>query len=201
MFSLNTLVRRACLQCGYLLKPGAPRVEIYTMCGISPAHAQPARAHQSGVYIRLLLKGFHCLVTECVGFPGGSVVKDSPASAGDVHSIPGSGRCPRGGNGNLSGKFHGQRSRAGYSLRGRKESDSTEGLSTHRLSVCCWHQDAKFGGSKQKRRVPRSFPFLKTQVSSSRYHAHIPCSLSSWGSVSAKFPDGQLSSQTCWVIA
>ena len=35
------------------------------------------------------------------GFPGGSVVKNPPASAGDVVSIPGSGRPPGEGNGNL----------------------------------------------------------------------------------------------------
>ena len=34
------------------------------------------------------------------GFPGGSEVKHLPASIGDVGSIPGSGRSPRGGNGN-----------------------------------------------------------------------------------------------------
>ena len=34
------------------------------------------------------------------GFPGGSGVKNSPANAGDAGSIPGSGRSPRGGNGN-----------------------------------------------------------------------------------------------------
>ena len=37
------------------------------------------------------------------GFPGGSVVKNLPANAGDsgdASSIPGSGRCPGGGNGN-----------------------------------------------------------------------------------------------------
>ena len=33
-------------------------------------------------------------------FPGGSVVKNPPADAGDVGSIPGSGRSPREGNGN-----------------------------------------------------------------------------------------------------
>ena len=36
-----------------------------------------------------------------MGFPGGSVVKNSPASAGNVGSIPGSGRSPREGNSNL----------------------------------------------------------------------------------------------------
>ena len=34
------------------------------------------------------------------GFPGGSVVKNSPANAGDSGSIPGSGRYPGEGNGN-----------------------------------------------------------------------------------------------------
>ena len=33
--------------------------------------------------------------------PGGSVVKNSSANAGDAGSIPGSGRSPREGNGNL----------------------------------------------------------------------------------------------------
>ena len=36
-----------------------------------------------------------------VGFPSDSVVKNLPASARDVGSIPGSGRCPGIGNGNL----------------------------------------------------------------------------------------------------
>ena len=35
-----------------------------------------------------------------LGFPDGSVVKESAYSAGDVGSIPGSGRSPGGGNGN-----------------------------------------------------------------------------------------------------
>ena len=35
-----------------------------------------------------------------MGFPGGSVVKNPPANAGDVGSLPGSGRFPGGGNGN-----------------------------------------------------------------------------------------------------
>ena len=34
-------------------------------------------------------------------FPGGPVVKNSPANSGDLGSIPGSGRSPGGGNGNL----------------------------------------------------------------------------------------------------
>ena len=35
-----------------------------------------------------------------VGFPGGSTVKNPPANAGDMRSIPGSGRSPGEGNGN-----------------------------------------------------------------------------------------------------
>ena len=35
------------------------------------------------------------------GFPGGLVVKNLPANAGDTGSIPGSGRSPGEGNGNF----------------------------------------------------------------------------------------------------
>ena len=53
-----------------------------------------------------------------MGFPGGSVVKNPPANAGDVGLIPGSGRSPGAGNGNpflRACPFHGQRILAGYS--------------------------------------------------------------------------------------
>ena len=65
-----------------------------------------------------------------MGFPGGSVVKNPPANAGDAGSIPGSGRSPGGGNGNplqysCLENSHGQRSLVGYSPWGHKESDST----------------------------------------------------------------------------
>ena len=40
------------------------------------------------------------LIIVYLGFPGGSVVKNPPASAGDAGLIPGSGRCPGEGNGN-----------------------------------------------------------------------------------------------------
>ena len=75
-------------------------------------------------------------------FPGGAVAKTPPASAGDAGdagSIPGSGRSPGVGNETATrcsyspGKFHGQRSLAGYRPRGRKESHGTERLSTHRV--------------------------------------------------------------------
>ena len=68
------------------------------------------------------------------GFPGGTVVKNPPASARDardVGSIPGSRRSPGGGHGNplqysSLENLHGQRSLVGYSPWGRKESDTTK---------------------------------------------------------------------------
>ena len=40
------------------------------------------------------------LGSQSVGFPGGSLVKNPPANAGDLGSIPGSGGSPGGGSGN-----------------------------------------------------------------------------------------------------
>ena len=56
---------------------------------------------------------------EILGFPGGSEVKASACNAGDMGSIPGSGRSPGEGNGNPLGyscleNFHGLRSLVGY---------------------------------------------------------------------------------------
>ena len=55
-----------------------------------------------------------------LGFSGGSAVKNLPANAGDMGSIPGSGRSPGEGNGNpvqysSLRKSHGQSSLVGYS--------------------------------------------------------------------------------------
>ena len=65
------------------------------------------------------------------------MVKNLPANAGDIidaHLIPGSGRSPGEGYGNLLQYSclenpHGQRSLAGYSPEGHKESDTTKKLS------------------------------------------------------------------------
>ena len=70
------------------------------------------------------------------GFPGGSAGKEFTCNAGDPGSIPGLGRSPGGGHGNplqysCLENPHGQRSLASYSPWGRKESDTTEQLSTH----------------------------------------------------------------------
>ena len=66
-----------------------------------------------------------------MGFPSGSDGKESICNVGDLGSIPGLGRSPRGGHGNqlqyscLENPY-GQSSLAGYNLWGCKESDSTE---------------------------------------------------------------------------
>ena len=69
-----------------------------------------------------------------LGFPGDSVAKNLPANAGDLGSIPESGRFPGEGNGNsdwrtlqdlLAGEFHGQRSLVGYSHGVAEEPDMT----------------------------------------------------------------------------
>ena len=66
-----------------------------------------------------------------LGFPGGSDGKESACNMGDLGSIPGLGRSPGGGHDNRLQYFclenpHGERSMAGYSPWGRKESDLTE---------------------------------------------------------------------------
>ena len=65
----------------------------------------------------------------------GSDGKESACSVGGLGSIPGLGRFPGGGHDNplqysCLEDPHGQRSLAGYSPWGRKESDTTERLST-----------------------------------------------------------------------
>ena len=71
-------------------------------------------------------------------FPGGSVGKNPPANAGNSGLIPESETSLGGGHGNpfqysCLENPHGQRSLAGYSPWGRKESDTTEQLSTAHL--------------------------------------------------------------------
>ena len=67
------------------------------------------------------------------GFPGGTVVKNPPATAEDSGSNPGSGRSPWRRKQQptpvfLPGESHEQRSLVGYSPLGHKESDTTERL-------------------------------------------------------------------------
>ena len=76
-----------------------------------------------------------------LGFPCDPVLKNLPASIGDIGSILGLGRSPGTGNGNpiatpefLPGKFHGQRSLVGYT-QGLKKLDTTKHTRTHRLGL------------------------------------------------------------------
>ena len=66
------------------------------------------------------------------GFPGGSVVKNPPANAGDVGLIPGSGRSPREENGNplsvLAWEIPWTAEPGGLQSMGSQESDTTEQL-------------------------------------------------------------------------
>ena len=73
-----------------------------------------------------------------MGFPDGSVDKESthnPREEGDVGLIPEAVRSPEEDMATtpvfFPGESHGQRSLKGYSQWGRKESDTTEQLSTH----------------------------------------------------------------------
>ena len=97
------------------------------------------------------------------GFLGGSDGKESASNAGDPGLIPGLGRSPGEGNGNplvfLPGESHRQRSLAGCSPWGRKESDTTE-----RLSTCCPHRLLKMLGGERWCWTQRElyFPILST---------------------------------------
>ena len=80
------------------------------------------------------------------GFPGGAVVKNPPANAGDAGSVPKSGTSPGEGNGNplqYSWKFQGHRSLAGYSPWGCKELDTTEHTHTHSTELTPFSLRAK----------------------------------------------------------
>ena len=80
-------------------------------------------------YVGALSLGFVAMLG---GFPGGSDGKASAYNAGDLGSIPGSGRSGEG-NGNplqysCLEKCYGQKRLVGYSSRGCKELDTTEQL-------------------------------------------------------------------------
>ena len=80
------------------------------------------------LYVELFKNDRHELIYK--GFPGGSDGKVSAYNAVDLGSISGLGRSSGEGNGThsstLTWKVDGWRSLVGYSLWGRKESDTTE---------------------------------------------------------------------------
>ena len=83
-----------------------------------------------------------------MGFPGGAVVKNPPANAGnarDMGSIPGLGRYPGVGNSNpfqdscLENSMDRRAWQLGYSPWGCKESDITEHTHTHTQGLVMWN--------------------------------------------------------------
>ena len=62
--------------------------------------------------VRVLIQN-KCLVNIYLGFPGGPVVKNPSANAGDVASIPGLGRSPGVENGNPTQGFLGFQNHCG----------------------------------------------------------------------------------------
>ena len=104
------------------------------------AYCIPSIVLLAFISVRVLL-GMNCVsprpATNSWDFPGGSVVKSLPASAGDTRGAGFSpwvgkiswGRAWQPTPGFLPGESHGQRSRAGYRPWGRQESDTTEQLS------------------------------------------------------------------------
>ena len=88
-----------------------------------------------GVFLQLLHTS-HTLLFSVWGFPGGSVVKNLPANAGDRGLIPGSRRSPGEGSDNLFqyyclDKSHGQRRLEGCNPWGHKDLDMTEHIYAH----------------------------------------------------------------------
>ena len=86
--------------------------------------AAVTNGHKSG---GLKQQKFTLTVEVSKGSPGGAVIKNLPANAGDAKDagwIPGWGRSPGGGNGNPLLPGDGQRSPEGYSPRGCEESDT-----------------------------------------------------------------------------
>ena len=69
------------------------------------------------------------------GFPGGSAGKEFTCHAGDPGSVPGLGRSPGGGHGNLLQYSCLESPHEQRSLMGCKESDTTEQLSTAQHSM------------------------------------------------------------------
>ena len=87
-----------------------------------PSHFLPSTSH----HLILL-----CLFSWFWGFPGGSDGKETTCNVGDLWSIPGVGRFPwrrawQPTPAFLPGKSHAQRSLAGYSPWGHKQTDMTE---------------------------------------------------------------------------
>ena len=102
-------------------------------------HFYVSEVNKSQYRAKILRISFIYYVLELLGFPSSSAGKESACNAGDLSSIPGLGRSPGGGHGNLLQypcleNPHGQRSLEGYSPWGWKELDTTERLSSSSFS-------------------------------------------------------------------
>ena len=92
--------------------------------------AQTVKCGEKGNFLELV---YICIFPGAWASQDVLVVQNPPANAGDIRDtglIPGSGRSPGEGNGNLlqlPGEFHGQGSLMNYSPQGHKELDTTEG--------------------------------------------------------------------------
>ena len=89
------------------------------------------------VFLTPFIRKFLGICSSKRSFAGGSDGKASAYNAGDPGLIPGSGRSSGEGNGNplqysCLENPHRQRGLMGYSSQGRKESDTTEGLTLNR---------------------------------------------------------------------
>ena len=101
------------------------------------------------------------------GFPGGSLVKNLPANAGDLGSIPGLRRCPGEGNSNplqysCLGNPMDRGSLAGYSPWGHKEYNTTQRQNNNRgpNKANDWGEDL----SSQKEELTSLLPRPQSQV-------------------------------------
>ena len=120
------------------------------------------------------------LLLATLGFPDGSEGKESTCNAGDLGSIPGLGRSPRGGHGNplqyscLENPM--DRGIWWATVRGHKESDMTEWPSTaqHRpLSLCCpWLVHKTF---VKQRLFPDTLSLKKSRESCAKWEERSPC--------------------------
>ena len=149
-----------------------------------------------------------------LGLAGGSDGKEFACNSGDLGSIPGLGRAPGGEHGNpiqysCPKNPHGQRSLAGYSPWGLKESDTTEWLSTAQYldfpllvmtrldSLTITKFPIIFSINELSFRWPsKSTTIISLSIKSNIFHSYLPSAFISWNS----FHNKELSHIDCSVI-
>ena len=119
------------------------------------------------------ITSFHSHYNPMGNFPGGSMVKNLPASAGhpgDAGSIPGLGKWQPT-SVFLPGKSHGQKSLVGYSPRGCKESGMTEQQSMCGHARTCAHTHTHTQSYGEVFIVPQ---FIENEVEAQRSKGACP---------------------------